>query len=84
MSRFRHNFRVFEVAQTMSKVQFEVVLVTIPDVGTDRRRQDRISTGQPMGRLRLIVDLAQVDHFPVGKKFAVAIEALESEEAHEV
>jgi hypothetical protein len=84
MSKFRHSFRVFEVAQTMSKVQFEVVLITIPDGRADRHRQDRISTGQPMGRLRLIVDLAQVDHFPIGKKFEVAIEALESEEAHEV
>lgn len=85
MSSFRHNYRVFEVNQTMSSVQFEVILISLPESDRERRQKNRVTTGQCMGRLRIIVDLSQVDQFPVGKRFAVAIEALESEGTnHEV
>jgi hypothetical protein len=83
MSRYRHNYRVFEVSQTMSSVQFEVILLSTQESLRERRQQERVTTGQCMGKIRLVVDLAHIDQFPVGRRFAVVIEALESEKAHE-
>jgi hypothetical protein len=69
---FRHNFRVFEVAH-VGGAQMEVVLVSMIEPASDRRRADRVSTGQAMGKIRFVVDMRFVDTFAVGKQFSVEI-----------
>lgn len=78
MSKFRHSYRVFETNLLLG-AQYEVILLTLPDGGADRRRSDRISSGQAMGKIRLIVDLGRIDDFPVGKQFEMILQAKESE-----
>jgi hypothetical protein len=73
LKTFRHDYRVFEVQQTTG-VQFEVTLISNPEPASDRRRTDRVSTGQCMGRLWLLVDMAHIDTYAVGKHFTIVLE----------
>lgn len=72
MKSFTHDFRVFEVSPA-SGVQFEITLVSTVEPLSDRRRTDRVTTGQLMGRVRLIVDLAHMDSFELGQQFTLQL-----------
>lgn len=72
MKTFRHNFRVFETHPTTG-AQIEVILVSMIEPGSDRRRKDRVTTGQCMGKIRLVADMSFIDTFAVGKQFSVEI-----------
>ncbi len=77
--KYRHSFKVFELIKTTSTVQFEVILISVSEPIEDRRRPDRVTTGPCMGRLRLIVDLANIDEFQPGRQFDLVIEAKDTE-----
>jgi hypothetical protein len=76
MKSFTHDFRVFEVSPS-SGAQFEIVLVSMVEPASDRRRLDRVTTGQLMGKVRLIVDLAHADSFELGRQFTLTLQEKE-------
>lgn len=67
---FRHQFRVYEV-EPAGPALLEITLLSCPESEQEKQRNDRVSTAQCMGKVRIFVDAKLRDKFEPGTNFTL-------------